>query len=72
MSKLRIFEALIDEYALDDIGMSGLTIEVQALKKGKCYPQCSVNKQYFRDDNGCLRDIETLLEARKIKETTFD
>lgn len=75
--KLRKFKALVNEKGLDDIGMSGLTFEVDQLVKGKIYTQADQrfydehgrkSKPFFIDDNGCSRDIECMIKNGKVKE----
>jgi hypothetical protein len=39
----RKFEALVDEYGLDDFGLSGSTFKVQSIKKGKIYEESDPN-----------------------------
>ena len=55
----RKFEALINEFSLDDGGVASFTYKVQSLKKGKVYNE--KNPSHIRgnrkgvviDDNGC-------------------
>lgn len=74
---LRKFISLVNERGLDDIGFSGLTIEVDQLVKGKVYTQADQSlydergrnsKPFFIDDNGCSRDIELSLKNGIIEE----
>lgn len=57
--KPRKFKALINEFGLDDIGMSGRVFKVQSLKKDKVYFESNPNyisghqKGIVIDDNGC-------------------
>jgi len=57
--KPRKFKAKIDEFGLDDIGMSGLTFKVKSLTKNEIYEEMnpssiSGNKRgVVIDDNGC-------------------
>lgn len=79
---MRKFEAIIDEHGLDDIGMSGLTFEVQSLKKGNTYNEHMTwveawdghggKKQapsgYVIDDNGCWWEIGSASFKQRFKE----
>lgn len=50
--KPRKFEALIDEFGLDDGGVASFTFKVQALAKGKIYEEMDPN---------CIEGIEEVL-----------
>jgi len=76
-NKPRKFEALVSEQGLDDIGMSGRTIRVDQLVKGRMYAQADqrnydaaggASPPFFVDDIGCSRNISDMLKSKKIKE----
>lgn len=76
---LRKFKALVSEKGLDDFGASGMTFEVDQLVKGKIYTQADQrfydergrnSAPFFVDDNGCSRDIASMLKSGKIVEIT--
>ena len=52
--KPRKFEALIDEYGLDDGGVGSFTFQVQSLKKGKIYYE--VDPDYISNKTGVVID----------------
>lgn len=73
--KPRRFEALVNEFGLDDIGLSGATFEVQSLTKGKVYEEsnpkylCPPNNYgVVIDDNSCWNHIGTPSFKLKFKE----
>jgi len=75
--KLRKFKSLVNEKGRDDIGMSGMTFEVDQLVKGRIYTQADESKYcevsykrepFFVDDNGCSRNIKDMLRENKIIE----
>tara|TARA_R110000772_G_scaffold2410_4_gene8500 strand:- start:8740 stop:9006 length:267 start_codon:yes stop_codon:yes gene_type:complete len=77
--KLRKFKCLVDEKGMDDIGMSGMTFEVDQLIKDKIYTQADQRNYdkrgrdsapFFVDDNGCSRNIKEMLRENKIEEVT--
>lgn len=79
--KLRKFRCLINERGLDDIGFSGMTIEVDELVKGKIYEEADRtkydshgrnSKPFFVDDNGCSRDIMYMLKNKFVEEIYED
>lgn len=76
---MRKFEALIDEFGLDDGGDFSFTFEVQSLKKGKIYnehtpwkskEEGTVPSGHVIDDNGCWNKIGTDGFNKKFKEIT--
>lgn len=72
--KPRKFEALIDEYGLDDGGVASFTFQVQSLKKGKIYEER--NPAYIEghrngvviDDNACWWHYGTKSFKERFKE----
>lgn len=72
--KPRKFIALKDEFSLDDLGFSGITFEVQSLKKDKIYLES--NPEYLSvkergvviDDNGCWWHYGTDSFNKRFKE----
>lgn len=75
--KLRKFRALVNEKGLDDFGFSGHTFKVDQLIKDKIYTQADQSNYdehgrnsppFFVDDNGCSRDISSMLKSGKIEE----
>lgn len=71
---MRKFEALIDEFGLDDIGMSGETFQVQSLMKGKIYKEqnpTSIDghrEGVIIDDNSCWWHYGTESFKKRFKE----
>jgi hypothetical protein len=60
----RKFEALVDEFGLDDGGVASFTFKVQSLKKGKIYLEANPeflappnNTNIVIDDNSCWHTI---------------
>ena len=75
LSGLRRFVAVVTEKGLDDIGMSGLTVEVDVIIEGKEYVQVDpgdfggrLSEPYILDETGCLCSIDRLLGEKVIKE----
>lgn len=75
--EMRKFKALISEKGRDDYGVASGTFEVYQLVKDKVYIQADERfydkalykrKPFFVDDNGCSRNISTLLKECKIVE----
>jgi hypothetical protein len=75
--KLRKFISNVNEKGFDDGGVASFTFEVDQLIKGKVYRQADTtfydengrnSKPFFVDDNGCSRDIESMLKSNKITE----
>lgn len=72
--KPRKFEALINEFALDDGGVASFTFKVQSLKKGKIYEER--NPDYIEghrrgvviDDNCCWWHYGTEGFKKRFKE----
>lgn len=73
----RQFEALVDEYGLDDFGASGMTFQVQSLKKGKIYYEedpryiSGHQKGVVIDDNGCWWYYGNNSFKQRFKEVTL-
>jgi len=73
----RIFEAIINEYSLDDFGFSGETFTVQSLTKGKIYKE--ENPNYIQgkqtgvviDDNSCWFHVGTKSFNERFREVTL-
>jgi len=77
---MRKFEALIDEYGLDDGGVASFTFKVQVLKKGKIYQEHQQHNGgdannsiwepsgYVIDDNSCWNQIGTESFNERFKE----
>ena len=72
----RKFEALVDEYGLDDFGSSGYTFKVQSIKKGKIYEERNPNyisghqKGVIIDDNCCWWHYGTSSFKSRFKEVS--
>lgn len=70
----RKFESIIDEFGLDDFGVSGLTFTVQSLTKGKIYYErdpeyiSTHERGVVIDDNGCWNHIGTESFNERFKE----
>lgn len=72
--KPRKFEALIDEFGLDDGGVASFTFQVQSLQKGKIYfeknPEYITSKELgvVIDDNSCWWHYGTEEFKKRFKE----